>query len=74
MVNEYIKTLQATAGTPAGPSNGNITIELDTDGFPIVPRPPSWDKITKEELEKLYRTYITQHYRMFISDMPALSY
>ena len=71
MVNECIKTVRASAGAGAG--NGNLTIESDPDGFPIVPSPPNWDKISKDDLERLYPTYLTQHYRPFISHMPVLN-
>ena len=67
-VHEYIKTVKASAraGAGAGAESGNkTTITLDPTGFPIAPRPPSWDKTTKEEFEKLYRSYITHHYRAF---------
>ena len=69
MVNEYIKTVRASAGA----RNGNLTIESDPDGFPIVPSPPNWDKISKDDLERLYRTYLTQHYHPFISHKPVFN-
>lgn len=67
-VHEYIKTVKAGARTGAGAGSGpgfrnnDITIEFNQDGHPIVPTPPSWDKITKIELEKLYRTYLAIQY------------
>lgn len=69
-VLEYITTVEASrhAGSGAGSGAGNrkneLTIVVNPDGFPIAPCPPSWDKISKKDLEKLYRTYITLHYRM----------
>jgi hypothetical protein len=67
-VHDYIKTVEGSAragsgaGAGAGSRNKNITIELNPDGYPIAPTPPSWDKITKIDLEKLYRTYLGIHY------------
>jgi hypothetical protein len=65
-VLEYITTVEASrhAGSGAGKQKNALTIEVNPDGFPIAPCPPSWDKISKKDLEKLYRTYITLHYRM----------
>jgi len=65
-VFEYITTVEASrhAGSGAGHQKNTLTIEVNPDGFPIAPCPPSWDKISKKDLEKLYRTYITLHYRM----------
>lgn len=71
-IHEYIKTVQATirsgagTGAGAGPANATHEIATDPEGFPIVPSPPSWDKMTKAELEILYRQYITLHYRMSV--------
>ena len=64
-VAKYISTVSAGAGTRAGTGHGNITIELDPEGFPIAPSPESWGKITKVDLEKLYRSYVTHQYREF---------
>ena len=80
LINEYIKTVRSSAGIGSGSGAGagsgrnNLNIELDPNGFPIVPSIPSWDKISKEELEKLYRNYITQHYRGFIGILATLCY
>ena len=64
---EYVKTIHSVvaAGASAGAGAGqlNITVKLDSNSFPIAPSPPSWEKVSKEELEKTYRSYITQHYR-----------
>ena len=60
-VHEYIKTVGAGAGS-AGQQTLNI--ELDPNGHPIALSPSSWDKITKGNLEILYRTYMTLQYRM----------
>jgi hypothetical protein len=48
-----------TNGAGAGPSAGSI--QFDPDGFPIVPC-LAWDKTTKDDLETLYHSYMTQHY------------
>ena len=72
-VHEYIKTVETSrppgwlngAGAGAGSAGKRIlNIELDPNGRPIAPSPPSWDKITKGDLELLYRTYMTLQYRM----------
>jgi hypothetical protein len=72
-VNEYLRTFRDNASAGAGDTSGkrNVSFELDSDGFPILPR-TSWNKISKENLEKIYRTYITTHYRRFIYPMPVL--
>lgn len=65
-VNEYIKTVRSSSGAGAGPGTGTgnskLEIKLDPEGYPILPI-TSWEKINKDELEKLYRSYITCHYR-----------
>lgn len=38
-------------------------LDCDPDEFPIAPRPTSWSKVTKVELEPIYRLYIKRHYR-----------
>lgn len=67
-VHEYIKTVKGSfrAGAGAGSRNKILGIELNPDGYPIAPCPTSWEKTMKADLEKLYRSYITLHYRMFI--------
>ena len=62
---EYVKTLKniiSSAGAGTGNSAERYCITMDPDGFPILPLPESWEKLSKEELERLYRVYITQHY------------
>jgi hypothetical protein len=73
-VKEYITNLQDSigAGSGAEPSTGNLRIEVDADNFPKVPRPPSWDKISKIELEKIYRSYLSSHYSMLLFAKPDL--
>lgn len=71
-VHDYIKTvegsLRAGAGAGAGSGNQKLGIELNSDGYPIAPCPPSWEKTTKTDLEKLYRSYISIHYRTFLDE------
>jgi hypothetical protein len=67
---EYVKTLRAQksrcAGAGAGPTSQDIlAVNIDAEGFPVAPSPVSWEKISKDDLERMYRTYMTLHYRMF---------
>jgi hypothetical protein len=66
-VHDYVQTVKASSRTGASSGAGsgirNLNIALDNNGYPIAPCPASWDKTTKTELEYLYRTYITEHYR-----------
>lgn len=39
------------------------TLEINENGFPLAPRTHSWPKVTRADLEPLYRLYITHHYR-----------
>lgn len=68
---EYVNTVRVSA--EAGPDLGkhSLTINLDSAGFPLAPNLPSWDEKTKEELERLYRAYITQHYSKLIHCLPV---
>lgn len=70
-VHEYIKTVQngARVGTLAGAGAGanNLNVDLDSNGYPMLPCPPSWDKLAKRDLEKVYRTYMKMHYRKPLS-------
>ena len=67
-VNQYVKKVYAASvsGTGIGIGTGTgtdpLAIKLDSDGFPIAPSPASWDKITKDQLEKMYRSYLAIHY------------
>lgn len=74
-VMEYVKTVRAAARSGSGsgsePGQTSVTVEVDSDGYPIAPCPTSWDKVTKDDLERLYRLYITQHYRMYVCHMPV---
>jgi hypothetical protein len=58
---EYVKTLMAV-GNDAGAGPPVSSIQFDTDGFPFAPG-FSFDKTTKEDLERHYHSYVTQHYR-----------
>ena len=76
LVKEYIETVQATnAGVGAvnnqtGADETQVTIQLDINRFPIVPKIPDDKKMKKIDLEQLYRLYLTHHYRK--SFMPKL--
>lgn len=75
---EYVKTLRAigstlNAGTGTGAgihtniTTGQLHIQLNPKGFPIAPCPDSWEKISKDNIEQLYRSYMTLHYsKLFI--------
>jgi hypothetical protein len=39
------------------------TLQMDESGFPIAPKPHSWTKVTKPDIEPIYRLYIARHYR-----------
>jgi len=73
---EHVKTLRtpksqtgasAGAGANAGTNSLSLSIQVDPYGFPIAPAPTSWQKVNKEHMESLYRTYMTQHYRKYQS-------
>ena len=69
MVLDYIKVLHGSHSNstimPDEISNGleKLTLQIDETGFPIAPQPQSWTKIKKDNLESIYRLYMTQHYR-----------
>lgn len=66
MVNEYVKVLRRDHFINIQDPNNGVqkpTITIDETGYPVAPRPQSWTKVTKADLEPLYRFYITQHYR-----------
>ncbi|KAF8805301.1 hypothetical protein BYT27DRAFT_7258411 [Phlegmacium glaucopus] len=70
---EYVKTLCAQksrcAGAGAGPTSQDIlAVNIDAEGFPVAPSPVSWEKISKDDLERMYRTYMTLHYRLASRD------
>jgi len=73
---EHVKTLHtpkswtgasAGAGADASTNSLSLSIQVDPYGFPIAPAPTSWQKVNKEHMESLYRTYMTQHYRKYQS-------
>lgn len=70
MVLDYIKTLRSAHISNSQNANGEIengpqqnALQIDEKGFPIAPRPHSGSKITKADLETIYRLYIARHYR-----------
>ena len=67
MVLDYIKIVRRDhfPNAEANISNGlqNDTLQIDASGFPISPKPESWAKVTKADLEPIYRMYIKRHYR-----------
>jgi hypothetical protein len=70
-VLDYIKVLRSAHMSNVQNAGEDITngfrknsLQVDDDtGFPIAPRPTLWSKVTKAELEPIYRLYITRHYR-----------
>ena len=54
--------LTNSAGAGAGATSAGSGILFDVDGYPIAPTVFS-DKTTKDDMEHLYHSYITQHYR-----------
>jgi hypothetical protein len=69
VVKEYIETVNASnAGVGAGDDqNGadqnKVLIQLDTNKYPIAPKITTDKKMKKNDLEQLYRLYLTHHYR-----------
>jgi hypothetical protein len=67
MILVYVKSLlalksgRAGAGYNAAESAGP-NIQVDAEGFPQAPSVAGLDKLTKDDLERLYRGYITDHY------------
>ena len=48
----------------------HLSDDHDQDGFPLIPSSVSWDKVSKEDLEAMYWSYITQHYHKCQSLIP----
>ena len=70
-VLQYIKQVRNVTGS--GPDPDPLAINLDSEGFPIIPKPDSsWTKVTKGNLEKLYRSYLTHHYSTYIQHSPVI--
>ena len=76
MVLDYIKVLRRAHFNNSQNIGDEITnglqkntIQIDDSGFPVAPRPHSWSKVKREDLELIYRLYMTCHYRksLFIS-------
>lgn len=70
VVLDYIKVLRSTymeESQNSGDDEPNgfprNAIRTDVSGFPLVPRPTAWEKVTKADLEPIYRLYMTKHYR-----------
>lgn len=66
LVLEYIKILRRDHYTNGQSNDINNTLQVDADGYPLAPRPQSWTKLKKADLEPLFRLFITRHYRKFI--------
>lgn len=69
-VLEYIKVLRVAHSTNSqntGTENINginkNTLKIDEAGFPLAPQPQSWTILKKDDLEPMYRLYMTRHYR-----------
>jgi hypothetical protein len=70
MVLEYIKVLRRAHFTSSHNTGNEIangiqknTLQIDESGFPVAPRPHSWAKVKRDDLEPVYRLYMTRHYR-----------
>lgn len=65
----YIEMLHKQFVGPCTPTNntGNTgtpgTLEIHSSGYPVAPRTGTWKKVTRNDLEPIYRMYITEHYR-----------
>jgi hypothetical protein len=69
-VLDYIKVLRRahqdiSQGDVVDVVNGieRNTLKVDATGFPLAPRPRSWTKVTRAEVEPIFRLYMTRHYR-----------
>jgi hypothetical protein len=52
-----------TGVTGTDESQAKGTLEIHSSGYPVAPRTNKWKKVTRNDLEPLYRMYITEHYR-----------
>src|SRR5258708_38244764 len=59
----------ASCAGPAAPSSSKPHLEFGPGGYPKVPLSTKVDSLSKDDLEKLFRDYMSQHYCMFILDM-----
>lgn len=72
LVFDYIKTLRRQHLGDISEAPAEIdgfqkdTLKIHESGFPLAPQPTSWKKITRGDLEVIYRLYVTRHYREFI--------
>jgi hypothetical protein len=69
-VLDYIKVLRRahqdiSQGDVVDVVNGieRNTLKVDATGFPLAPRPQSWTKVTRADVEPIFRLYMTRHYR-----------
>jgi hypothetical protein len=76
LVLDYIKVIRRAhlnnsqnAGEEVTNGIQKDTIQIDSSGFPVAPRPQSWKNITRSDLEPLYRLYLTRHYRRWFSSI-----
>jgi hypothetical protein len=70
MVLEYIKVLRRSHlnnSQSNSQSVGGDKILIDSNGFPIAPLPQSLTETTRTDLERMYRLYLTRHYRQYFS-------
>lgn len=75
-VGLYVKGLlnmvnfgDASYGAPAAPSSSKPHLDFGPGGYPKVPISTKVDSLSKDDLEKLFRDYMSQHYCMCIFDM-----
>ena len=71
MVLDYIKVLRRDHFSNPQLAGNNMdnglqrnVLKIDPTGYPVAPRPQSWTKVTRADLEPIYRLYIARHYRM----------
>ena len=64
LLSEYIQTLKGSrrAGRAGAGTGIQTNIDMDPDGYPILPTIATWNKISKADLETMYRSYITIQY------------
>lgn len=67
MVVDYVKILRRDhfSNSQAAEDTEKKVLETDENGYPVGPQLHScqWSKVTKAELEQMYRLYISRHYR-----------
>ena len=79
-VLDYIGVLREAHSHNIGQASEETTngflrnaIRLDEFGFPKAPRPLDWSKVTKVELEPLFRMYIRSNYSKFLIRAETIS-